>query len=136
VYFKKITTILMLASLPACSLSTFDRKSCETNKECRDEVGFGQVCVSDDVVIMSPASTAVSLTALARPRHRRLRHRSRLLGQSRLLQLAFAVGSHQFATTPKSQTVAPQSSVQLEFLVRQYFSTIHPSRVHIDYLVI
>ncbi len=57
---KTFTLVALLSIVPACSLSTFDRKSCESNKECRDELGFGHVCVEDgycDVAVLNPRCT-------------------------------------------------------------------------------
>ncbi len=57
---KNFACIALLSIVPACSLSTFDRKSCESSKECRDDLGFGYVCVEDgfcEVAVLNPRCT-------------------------------------------------------------------------------
>ena len=54
------TGLLAVGMLSSCSLSTYDRKPCETNAECQGVFGLGHVCAENgycEAVALSPRCT-------------------------------------------------------------------------------
>ena len=57
---RRIALVGLLSAASACSLTTYDYTSCDTNADCRDAFGFGYVCGDEGLLVLRVARAGLA----------------------------------------------------------------------------